>query len=151
MTTALLLAGHSEKRKQAGGVNQGVDQNSGESGQERNGGSRAGKRKKKRLDALTGIYSQRVVSRPFRVTGCVTRPGFPPRVSRLKIPAGDSGPIRKGGLPPGIALRRIYRFFRVPGVPLGESARVSATVGEMQLKQQILSEPARVSLSAVAE
>jgi hypothetical protein len=120
MTTVFMLAGHSEKRKQAGGVNQVADQNSGESGQKRDfGGSRAGKRKKKRLDELTGIYSQRVVSRPFRVTGCITRPGFPPRVSRLKIPAGDSGPIRKGGLPPGIALRRIFQVFQSSGCPVG--------------------------------
>jgi hypothetical protein len=30
MTTAFMLAGHSEKRKPVGGVNQGADKNSGE-------------------------------------------------------------------------------------------------------------------------
>jgi len=32
------------------------------------GGSRAGKRERKRLDELTGIFSRRVVSRPVKVT-----------------------------------------------------------------------------------
>jgi hypothetical protein len=62
------------------------------------GGSRAGKRKKKRLDELTGIYSQRVVSRPFRVAGCVTsdRDSLT-GISRCEKPAGDSGPFRRVG------------------------------------------------------
>jgi len=72
MTTVLQLAGHSEKRSGVVEVNRVGDGNPGESGQKRDfGGSRAGNKKKKRLDELTGIYSQRVVSRPFRVTGCV--------------------------------------------------------------------------------
>jgi hypothetical protein len=51
------------------------------------GGSRAGKRKKKRLDELTGIYSQRVVSGPFRVTGCVLSTG----ILRKGIPVRKTG------------------------------------------------------------